>query len=70
VVSGGEEGQLAIFGFLYRPSEIVRTPARLAAIGGVSVEDVSPVLFGGRLFFAEDDMHGSGRVRMAKIAWR
>jgi hypothetical protein len=70
VVSGGEEGELSIYGFLYRPTETVRAPARLAAIGGVSVEDASPVLFGGRLFFAEDDMHGGGRVRMANIVWR
>jgi hypothetical protein len=70
VVSGGEEGQLSIYGFLFQPNETIRTPGRLAAIGGVSVEDVSPVLFGERLFFAEDDMHGGGRVRMAKIGWR
>jgi hypothetical protein len=70
VVSGAELDQLSVYGFPYRPAAPVAPGARLAAISGVSTEDTSPVLVGGRLFFAEDDLHGGGRVRMAKIAWR
>jgi hypothetical protein len=70
VVSGGEQGQLSFYGFSYRPSEASETPARLAAMAGPSTEDTSAVLIDGRLFFAEDDLRGGGRLRVAQLDWR
>jgi hypothetical protein len=70
VVPGAEQDQLVLYGFGYDGDKLVDPPARLATINGASTEDVSPVLVGNWLFFAEDNLHGVGRVRRAKIAWR
>jgi hypothetical protein len=70
VVPGGEQGQLSIYGLLYQPGAAIAPATRLAGAEGASMEDVSPVLLDTRLFFAEDDLHGGGRVRAATLAWR
>jgi hypothetical protein len=70
VVPGADQDQLVLYGFGYDGDKSVDPPARLAAISGASTEDVSPVLLGSWLFFGEDNLHGGGRVRRAKIAWR
>jgi hypothetical protein len=70
VISGGEGEQLALYGSMVRPAESNATSSRLAVTAGPSTEDTSPVLLGDRLFFAEDDLHGSGRIRVAQLVWR
>jgi hypothetical protein len=70
VVQSAEQGQLSFYGFAYDGGRSTAPPARLSVIPGASTEDVSPVLVGDWLFFAEDNLHGGGRLRRAKIAWR
>jgi len=70
VISGGEEGQLSFYGFGYRPGDAIEAPTRLASMAGPSTEDTSAVLIEGRLFFAEDDLRGGGRLRVAQLDWR
>jgi hypothetical protein len=44
----------------------------LAALGGGTTQDVSPVLSGPQgtsLFFADNAVNGSGRVRWMTLAW-
>jgi len=70
VVPGADQGQLAFYGFAYEGGRTANPPARLAVIPQASTEDVSPVLVRDWLFFAEDNLHGGGRLRRAKIVWR
>jgi hypothetical protein len=70
VMSGAEQGQLSFYAFAYRPGETIEAATRLVVMAGPSTEDTSPVLIGGRLFFAEDNLRGGGRVRVAQLAWR
>jgi len=69
VVPGAERGELVLYGFSYDSSRKPEVPVRLAAVAGVSTEDVSPVLVKDWLFFAEDNLRGRGRIRKAKLAW-
>jgi hypothetical protein len=41
----------------------------LATLTGSAAEDVSPVLVGGSLFFADDNLGGQGLVREVRVAW-
>jgi hypothetical protein len=69
VVAGAEKDELAFYGF--RSDGAATEPAaRLASIPGVSTEDTNPVVARDWLFFAEDNLHGAGRIRKAKLAWR
>jgi hypothetical protein len=70
VPAADPEQQLIIYGFAYEGGRTSAPPARLSAIPGASTEDVSPVLVRDWLFFAEDNLHGGGRLRRAKIVWR
>jgi hypothetical protein len=69
VVPSADQGQLLLYGFAY-DGRSADPPARLSVIPGASTEDVSPVLVRDWLFFAEDNLHGGGRLRRAKIVWR
>jgi hypothetical protein len=69
VVAGSEGDELAFYGFPFegRPP----SPAtRFASIAGVSTEDSNPIVVRDWLFFAEDNLHGAGRIRKTKLAWR
>jgi hypothetical protein len=68
-VSGDEQDQLSMYGLVYRPAAPLPLPLHFAALSGVSTEDTSPVLVDGRVFFAEDDLRGGGRIRTATITW-
>jgi hypothetical protein len=70
VVPGADQEQLVLYGFGYDGAKSADPPARLSAISGASTEDVSPIMVGDWLFFGEDNLHGGGRLRRAKIAWR
>ncbi|HMJ56375.1 MAG TPA: hypothetical protein VK540_30115 [Polyangiaceae bacterium] len=69
VVAGSEGENLAFYGFLFERGA-PQPAARLTAIAGVSTEDANPVVARDWLFFAEDNLRGSGRIRKAKLAWR
>jgi hypothetical protein len=69
IVSAAENDELAIFGSFYDGASIA-PHVRLASIRSVSTEDTNPVVSKEWLFFAEDNLHGQGRVRKAKLAWR
>jgi hypothetical protein len=69
VVAGAERDELAFYGFRF-DGAAAEPPARLASIPGVSTEDTNPVVSRDWLFFAEDNLHGAGRIRKAKLAWR
>lgn len=69
VVPVAEHGDLAMYGFSYDNSQRPGTPRRLFSLSGVSTEDTSPVIIRDWLFFAEDNLHGGGRIRKAKIVW-
>jgi hypothetical protein len=69
VVPAAEQGVLSLYGFAFDGARPTDVPAHLASITGVSTEDISPVMVRDWLFFAEDNLHGGGRVRIAKIAW-
>jgi hypothetical protein len=69
VVSSADQEQLLLDGFGFQNGRADPT-SRLLAIAGSSTEDTSPVLVGDWLFFAEDNLHGAGRVRRGKILWR
>jgi hypothetical protein len=69
VVAGSEGEELAFYGFVYE-GRTPPPPARLASLPGVSTEDTNPVIARDWLFFAEDNLRGSGRIRKAKLAWR
>ena len=69
VVAGSEGDELTFYGFLYDGSQ-PQPAARLASIPAVSTEDTNPVVARDWLFFAEDNLHGAGRIRKAKLAWR
>lgn len=70
VVPSADQEQLSFYGFAYDGGRSADPPARLFVIPGASTEDVSPVLVRDWLFFAEDNLHGGGRPRRAKIVWR
>jgi hypothetical protein len=70
VVPSADQEQLLFYGFAYDGGRSADRPARLTVIPGASTEDVSPVLVRDWLFFAEDNLHGVGRLRRAKIIWR
>jgi hypothetical protein len=70
VVPVADHGELALYGFWYDGSQGPGTPQHLFSFSGVSTEDTSPVLVGDWLFFAEDNLHGGGRIRKVKLAWR
>jgi hypothetical protein len=69
VVAGSEGDELAFYGFLFEGASS-SSAARLASIPGVSTEDTNPVVARDWLFFAEDNLRGSGRIRKAKLVWR
>jgi hypothetical protein len=69
VVAGSEGDELTFYGFLYDGNQ-PQPAARLASIPSVSTEDTNPVVSRDWLFFAEDNLHGAGRIRKAKLAWR
>ena len=69
VVAGSEGDELTFYGFLY-DGNLPQPAARLASIPAVSTEDTNPVVSRDWLFFAEDNLHGAGRIRKAKLAWR
>ena len=69
VVAGSEGDDLAFYGFSY-DGNLPQPAARLASIPAVSTEDTNPVVSRDWLFFAEDNLHGAGRIRKAKLAWR
>jgi hypothetical protein len=69
VVAGSEGDELAFYGFSY-DGNVAQPAARLAAIPAVSTEDTNPVVARDWLFFAEDNLHGAGRIRKAKLVWR
>jgi hypothetical protein len=69
VVAGSEGDELAFYGFFY-DGHLAQPAARLASIPAVSTEDTNPVVSRDWLFFAEDNLHGAGRIRKAKLAWR
>ena len=70
VVPSADQERLSFYGFAYGGGRSADPPARLTIIPGASTEDVSPVLLRDWLFFAEDNLHGGGRLRRAKIVWR
>jgi hypothetical protein len=69
VVAGSERDELVFYGFLFEGG---RPPpaARLTSLAGVSTEDTNPVVTRDWLFFAEDNLRGTGRIRKAKLAWQ
>ena len=69
VVAGAEGDELAFYGFFFEGA-VPSSAARLASIPSVSTEDTNPVVARDWLFFAEDNLHGAGRIRKAKLAWR
>jgi hypothetical protein len=69
VVAGAEGDDLTFYGFLFEGA-VPSAAARLASIPGVSTEDTTPIVTRDWLFFAEDNLHGAGRIRKAKLAWR
>jgi hypothetical protein len=69
VVAGSEGDELAFYGFSFDGGSF-SPAARLTSLAGVSTEDTNPVVARDWLFFAEDNLRGSGRIRKAKIAWR
>jgi hypothetical protein len=69
VVAGAEGDDLAFYGFFFEGA-VPSSAARLASIPSVSTEDTNPVVARDWLFFAEDNLHGAGRIRKAKLAWR
>jgi hypothetical protein len=68
VVAGSEADELTFYGFLF-DGKLPQPAARLASIPAVSTEDANPVVARDWLFFAEDNLHGAGRIRKAKLAW-
>jgi hypothetical protein len=68
VVAGSEADELTFYGFLF-DGKLPQPAARLASIPAVSTEDTNPVVARDWLFFAEDNLHGAGRIRKAKLAW-
>ena len=66
---GADRGELVLDGFLYDGIRATK-PNRVATIPNVSSEDVSPVLLGDWLLFAEDNLRGRGRVRKVELSWR
>ncbi|MET0591213.1 MAG: hypothetical protein ABW133_00840, partial [Polyangiaceae bacterium] len=69
IVAGAEKDELALYGFRFDGAS-AEPAARLTAIPGVSTEDTNPVVSRDWLFFAEDNLHGAGRIIKAKLAWR
>jgi hypothetical protein len=69
IVAGSEKDELALYGFRF-DGAVTEPAARLTSIPGVSTEDTNPVVSRDWLFFAEDNLHGAGRVIKAKLAWR
>jgi hypothetical protein len=69
VVAGAEGDDLAFYGFFFEGA-VPPSAARIASIPSVSTEDTNPVVARDWLFFAEDNLHGAGRIRKAKLAWR
>ena len=69
VVAGAEKDELALYGFRF-DGKAAEPAARLTSIPGVSTEDTNPVVSRDWLFFAEDNLHGAGRIIKAKLAWR
>jgi hypothetical protein len=66
---GADRGELVLDGFIYDGARATK-PSRVATIPNVSSEDVSPILLGDWLLFAEDNLRGRGRVRKAELSWR
>jgi hypothetical protein len=69
VVAGAEGDDLVFYGFFFEGT-VPSSAARLVSIPSVSTEDTNPVVARDWLFFAEDNLHGAGRIRKAKLAWR
>ena len=61
---GADRGRARARRFPYDGARATK-PNRVATIPSVSSEDVSPVLLGDWLLFAEDNLRGRGRVRRA-----
>jgi hypothetical protein len=69
IVPVAERGELAIYGFSDDGANKSPFARRIASFSGVSTEDTSPVIVKDWLFFAEDNLHGGGRIRKARLAW-
>jgi hypothetical protein len=66
-------GETLVLGaFSLNPGSAPGPLRTIAALTGPTTQDVSPVFTNGSatsLFFADDSVGGSGRVRWMKIAW-
>ena len=72
VLTSSSGDTLSLGAFELTPAGAVSAVKPLGALTGSSAQDVSPALAGpsaGSLFFADDAIGGSGRVRWMTIAW-